>query len=65
MISRSAVYMMFFHEVIPNLATILISYPIESEIKNNTDTTGTVSNFDLHLEIDSDCRLRKQLRQKR
>jgi hypothetical protein len=26
-------------------------YLIEPEIKNNTDTTEPVSNFDLHLEI--------------
>jgi hypothetical protein len=40
-------------------------YPIELEIKDTTDTVTTASYLDLHLEIDSQGRLRTKLRQKR
>ena len=40
-------------------------YPIELEIKDTTDTDTTASYLDLHLEIDSQGRLRTKLRQKR
>ena len=40
-------------------------YPIELEIKNTTDTDRSASYLDLHLEIDSEGRLRTKLRQKR
>ena len=36
-------------------------YPIEFEIKDTTDTTRSVSYFDLHPEIDSDDWLRTKL----
>ena len=40
-------------------------YPIELEIKDITDTDRSVSYLDLHLEIDSEGRLRKKLYDKR
>ena len=40
-------------------------YPIELEIKDTTDTDRSASYIDLHLEIDSEGRLRTKLRQKR
>jgi hypothetical protein len=40
-------------------------YPIELEIKDTTDTDTTASYLDLHLQIDSQGRLRTKLRQKR
>ena len=40
-------------------------YPIESEIKDTTDTAMSASYFDLHLEIDSECLLRTKLHDKR
>jgi hypothetical protein len=40
-------------------------YPIELEIKDTTDTDRSASYFDLHLEIDSEGRLRTQLYDKR
>ena len=36
-------------------------YPIELEIKDNTDTEMTAPYLDLHLEIDSEGRLRTKL----
>ena len=40
-------------------------YPIELEIQDNTDTDRSASYLDLHLEIDSDGRLRTKLYDKR
>jgi hypothetical protein len=40
-------------------------YPIELEIKNTTDTDRSASYIDLHLEIDSDGRLRTKPYDKR
>jgi hypothetical protein len=40
-------------------------YPIELEIKDTTDTDRSASYFDLHLEIDSEGRLRTKLYDKR
>jgi hypothetical protein len=40
-------------------------YPIELEIKDTTDTDTSASYLDLHLEIDSDGRLRTKLYDKR
>jgi hypothetical protein len=40
-------------------------YPIEPEIKDSTDADRSASYLDLHLEIDSEGRLRMKLRQKR
>jgi hypothetical protein len=40
-------------------------YPIESEIKDTTDTAMSASYLDLHLEIDSECLLRTKLHDKR
>jgi hypothetical protein len=40
-------------------------YPIELEIKDTTDTDRSASYIDLHLEIDSEGRLRKELYDKR
>jgi len=40
-------------------------YPIEIEIKDTTDTARSASYFDLHLEIDSNGRLRTKLYDKR
>jgi hypothetical protein len=36
-------------------------YPIELEIKDNTDTDMSASCIDLHIEIDSEGRLRTNL----
>jgi hypothetical protein len=44
---------------------LLIAYPIELEIKDNTDTDMSASYFDLHLEIDSEGLLRTKLYDKR
>jgi hypothetical protein len=43
----------------------LRSYPIELEINYTTDATSSVSYRDLHHEIDSKCRLRTKLYDKR
>ena len=40
-------------------------YPIELEIKDTTDTDKSASYFGLHLEIDSEGRLRTKLYDKR
>ena len=40
-------------------------YPIELEIKDTTDTDLSASYLDLHLEIDSEGRLRTKLYHKR
>jgi hypothetical protein len=40
-------------------------YPIEFEIKDITDTDRSVSYIDIHIEIDSDGRLRTKLYDKR
>jgi hypothetical protein len=40
-------------------------YPIELEIKDTTDTNRCASYLDLHLEIDSEGRLRTKLYDKR
>jgi hypothetical protein len=40
-------------------------YPIELEITDTTDTVISASYLDLHLEIDSECRLRTKLYDKR
>ena len=40
-------------------------YPIELEIKNTTDTDTSASYLDLHLEFDSEGRLRTKLYGKR
>ena len=40
-------------------------YPIELEIKDSTDTDRSASYLDLHLEIDSEGRLRTKLYDKR
>jgi len=40
-------------------------YPIEFEIKDTTDTDRVASYLDLHLEIDSEGRLRTKLYDKR
>jgi hypothetical protein len=40
-------------------------YPIELEIKDTTDTDRSASYLDLHLEIDSEGRLRMKLNDKR
>jgi hypothetical protein len=37
------------------------AYPIELEIKDTTDTDRSASYLDLHLEIDSEVRLRTKL----
>ena len=41
------------------------TYPIELEIKNTTDAAKSVSYLDLHIEIDSDGRLKTKLYDKR
>jgi len=41
------------------------NYPIELEIKDTTDTDRSVSYLDIHLEIDSEERLRTKLYDKR
>ena len=43
----------------------LLSYPIEFEIKDTTYAASSVSYRDLHHEIDSKCRLRTKLYDKR
>ena len=40
-------------------------YPIELEIKDTTDTDRSASYLDIHLEIDSEGRLRTKLYEKR
>jgi hypothetical protein len=40
-------------------------YPIELEIKDTTDTDRSASYLDLHLEIDSEGRLRTKLYDRR
>ena len=40
-------------------------YPIEPEIKDTTDTNRSASYLDLHLEIDSEGRLKTKLYDKR
>jgi hypothetical protein len=40
-------------------------YPIELEIKDTTNTDKSASYLDLHLEIDSEGRLRTKLNAKR
>ena len=40
-------------------------YPIELEIKDTTDTDRLASYLDLHLEVDSEGRLRTKLYDKR
>jgi hypothetical protein len=40
-------------------------YPIELEIKDTTDTDGSASYLDLHVEIDSEGRSRTKLYHKR
>jgi hypothetical protein len=40
-------------------------YPIELEIKDTTDTDRSASYIDLHFEIDSEGRLRKEPSDKR
>ena len=40
-------------------------YPIELEIKDTTDTARSTSYLDLHIEIDSDDRLRSEVYDKR
>ena len=40
-------------------------YPIEPEIKDTTDADRSASYLDLHLEINSDGRLRTKLYDKR
>ena len=40
-------------------------YPIELEIKDTTDTDRSASYLDLHLEIDSEGRLRTKLYDKK
>ena len=40
-------------------------YPIKLEIKDTTDTNRSASYFDLHLEINSEGRLRTKLYDKR
>ena len=40
-------------------------YPIELEIKNTTDTDRSASYLDLHIDIDSERRLRTQLYDKK
>ena len=40
-------------------------YPIELEIKDTTDTARAASYLDLHIEIDSDDRLRSEVYDKR
>ena len=40
-------------------------YPIELEIKNTTDTDRSASYLDLHIEIDSERRLRKNFYNKK
>jgi hypothetical protein len=40
-------------------------YPIELELKDTTDTDRSASYLDLHLEIDSEGRLRTKLYDKR
>jgi hypothetical protein len=39
--------------------------PIELKVKVTNDTVRSASNIELHLEIDSEVRLEKELRQKR
>jgi hypothetical protein len=46
------------------VATVKI-YPIELEIKDTTDIDRSASYIDLHLEIDSEGRLRTKLYDKR
>ena len=44
---------------------LIASIPLELEIKDTTDIATSVSCIDLHLEIDSEDRLRKDLYDKR
>jgi hypothetical protein len=44
---------------------VVYIYPIELEIKDITDTDRSASYFDLHLEIDSEGRLRTKLYDKK
>jgi hypothetical protein len=44
---------------------IMLMVTIELEIKDNTDTDMSASYLDLHLEIDSEGRLRTKLYDKR
>ena len=55
---------MSFHEIIPGDFADPI-YPFELETKDTTDTDRSASYLDLHLEIDSDGRLRTKLYDKR
>jgi hypothetical protein len=54
---------MFWLVVMTSLLTML--YPIELEIKDTTDTDRSASYLDLHIEIDSEGRLRTKLYDKR
>ena len=54
---------LFWLVVMTSLLTML--YPIELEIKDTTDTDRSASYLDLHIEIDSEGRLRTKLYDKR
>jgi len=55
--------MMSFHSKFGDFVDRI--YPIELEIKDTTDTAMSVSYLELHLEIDSEDRLRMELYHKR
>jgi hypothetical protein len=57
----------YVHSVWINISKIKRNYiiPIELEIKNTTNTDRSASYLDLHLKIDSECRLRTKLYNKR
>ena len=52
---------MSFHWIIQFGYFVDSIYAIELEIKDTVDTAGTASYFDLHIEIDSEDRLRTKL----
>jgi hypothetical protein len=54
---------MFWLVAMTSLSTML--YPIELEIKDTTDTDKSASYLDLHIEFDSESRLRAKLYDKR
>jgi hypothetical protein len=57
--------MVTVHVIPTNLVFDIRTYPIELEIKDTTDTDRSASYLDLHLEIDSEVRLRTKLYDKR
>jgi hypothetical protein len=53
--------MMSFHWIIQFGEFVDSIFPIELELKDSTDTAKTGSYFNLHIEIDSEDRLRTKL----